>query len=129
MDTEHESYEIFGVEIDLGRCIRHIAKVRLRTSLGEIRDWLASDPTQREPLHTSWEPVDEAPLNVLFPEWPKPSLSKVRDDLKAFEDEYGMDTAEFRQAWEDEEPEARAIENGDIWLTLSDIERALTKRG
>lgn len=129
LDSEHESYKIFGVEIDLGRCIRHIARVKLRTPLGEIQDWLALDPAQRGTLHTSWEPVDEAPLNMLFPEWPKPSLHRVREDLGAFEDEYGMDTAEFRRAWEDEEPEVRAVEDGDIWLTLSDLERTLAKRG
>jgi len=127
--TEHETYEIFSVGIDLGRCIRHIAKARLLTPLDEIRGWIASDRAQREALVTRWEPVDGAPLHVLFPEWPKPSLDRVRDDLEAFEDEYGMDTGEFRRAWEAEEPEARAVEDGDIWLTLSDIERALAKRG
>lgn len=127
--TEHETYKIFGVGIDLGRCIRHIAKARLLTPLDEIRGWLASEPEQRGPFHTRWEPVDGAPLHMLFPEWPKPSLDRVRDDLKAFENEYGIDTAEFRRAWEDEEPEVRDIEDGDIWLTLSDIERNLAKRG
>jgi hypothetical protein len=125
--TERESYKIFGVEIDLGRCIRHITKARLLTPLDEIRAWIASDSAQREPLITRWEPVAGAPLHMLFPEWPKPSLDRVRDDLKAFENEYGMDTDDFRQAWESEEPNVREIEDGDIWLTLSDIERALAK--
>lgn len=126
--TEHETYEIFGVGIDLGRCIRHIAKARLLTPLDEIRGWIASDPDWRGPLNTGWEPVDGAPLHVLFPEWPKPSLDRVRNDLKAFEDEYGMDTGEFRRAWEAEESGARTIEDGDIWLTLSNIERTLANR-
>lgn len=129
MVTEHETYEIFGVGIDLGRCIRHIAKARLVTPLDEIREWIASDPAQQEPLVTRWEPVDGAALHVLFPEWPKPSLDRVRSDLKAFEDEYRMDTDEFRRAWEAEEPEAREVEDGDIWLTLSDIERSLARKG
>lgn len=59
--TEHETYEIFGVGIDLGSCIRHIAKARLLTPLDDIRGWISADPVQREPLVTRWEPVDAAP--------------------------------------------------------------------
>jgi len=126
--TEHETYDILGVRIDLGKCIRHIAKARLVTPLEEIRRWIASDPERREPLVTRWEPVDEAPLHVLFPEWPKPSIERVRTDLVAFQHEYGMDTEEFRRAWEAGEPQARQVEDGDIWLTLADVERALTRK-
>ena len=125
--TERESYKIFGVEIELGRCFRHITKARLLTPLDEIRAWTAPDPAQREPLITRWEPVAGAAVHMLFPEWPKPSLDRVRVDLKAFEDEYGMETDDFRRAWEAEEPSVREIEDGDIWLTLSDIEQALAK--
>lgn len=126
--TEHETYEIFGVGINLGMCTRYIAKARLLTPLDEIRKWVASDPEQRETLFTRWEPADGAQLHMMFPEWPKPSLDRVRNDLKAFEDEYRMETDDFRRAWEAEDQEVRAIEDGDIWFTLSDIERALAKR-
>jgi hypothetical protein len=126
--TENETFDILGVGIDLGKCIRHIAKARLVTPLEEIRQWIASDPERREPLITRWDPVDGVPLHVLFPEWPKPSVERVREDLAAFQDEYGMDTDEFRRAWEAGDPKARAVEDGDIWLTLSNIERALAKR-
>lgn len=126
--TEHETYEIFGVGIDLGQCIRHIAKARLLTPLDDIRRWIESDAGQREPLVTRWEPVDRTPLHILFPEWPKPSSDELRKDLESFENEYRMDTDEFRRAWEAEESEARAIEDGDIWFTLSDIERNLAKQ-
>lgn len=127
--TEHETYHIFGVGIDLGRCMRHVAKARIITPLEEIRRWLALDQEQREDFITRWEPVDGAPLHVIFPEWPKPSVERVRSDLAAFQDEYGMDTDEFRRAWEAEEPRAREVEDGDIWLALSDVERALTRKG
>ncbi len=69
--TEHETYEIFGTAIDLGKCIRHITKARLVTPLEEIRAWLAADPSERGTLATLWEPVDAAPMTVLFHEWPK----------------------------------------------------------
>lgn len=126
--TEHELYEIFGVGIDLGQCIRHIAKARLLTPLDDIRKWIESDTGQREPLVTRWEPVDRTPLHILFPEWPKPSLDELRKDLKSFENEYRMDTDEFRKAWEAEESRARAVEDGDIWLTLAEIEQNLAKQ-
>lgn len=126
--TEHERFEIFGAGMDLGACVRRIAKARMLTPLDEIRGWLAADPTQRKTLVTRWEPVDEAPLHVMFPEWPKPSLDRVRSDLKAFEDEYGMDTSEFLEGWEAGAPDARAVEDGDVWLTLASIERAMAER-
>ena len=69
--TENEAYEIFGVEIDLGTCIRHVAKARMVTPPDEIRAWLASDPSERGALTTLWEPVDGVPMTVLFHEWPK----------------------------------------------------------
>src|SRR5215210_2045947 len=85
--TEHESYGIFGSEIDLGMCIRHFAKARLLTPLGQIRDWIASDPARRGPMRTKWEPVDGSPLILLFPEWPKPTPGMVRLDPEASENE------------------------------------------
>ncbi len=75
--TEHETYEIFGTGIDLGTCIRHVAKARLLTPLDEIRKWLVSDATERENLTTLWEPVDGAPMTALFHEWPKPSSEEA----------------------------------------------------
>ena len=77
--TEHETYEIFGTAIDLGKCVRHIAKARMVTPLDEIRAWLASDPSERGPLTTFWEPVDGAPMTVLFPEWPKEAAEEQPD--------------------------------------------------
>jgi uncharacterized protein (DUF433 family) len=85
--TEHESYKVFGAEIDLGTCIRHVAKAQLLTPLNQIHDWIASDPTQRGPLKTKWEPVDGSPLILLFPEWPKPTPDMVRLGSEASEDE------------------------------------------
>jgi uncharacterized protein (DUF433 family) len=76
---EHETYEIFGTAIDLGTCVRHIAKARLVTPLGEIRAWLASDPSERGRLTTLWEPVDGAPMIVLFHDWPKGAAEERPD--------------------------------------------------
>jgi uncharacterized protein (DUF433 family) len=77
--TEHETYEIFGTDINLGRCIRHIARARLLTPLDEIREWLASDSAERGTLTTLWEPVEGAPMTVLFHEWPKPVFEETRE--------------------------------------------------
>ena len=77
--TEHETYEIFGTEIDLGTCIRHVTAARLLTPLDEIRGWLSSDPVERGPLVTTWEPVDGAPMTVLFHGWPKPASEETRE--------------------------------------------------
>lgn len=79
MRTEHEIYKIFSAEIDLGTCIRHVAKARLLTPLDEIREWLASDSTKRGTLTTKWEPVDGTPMIVLFFEWPKQTAEEPAD--------------------------------------------------
>jgi uncharacterized protein (DUF433 family) len=71
MVTEHETREIFGAEIDLGTCIRHVSPARMLTPPDKIRAWLASNPSEREDLTTLWEPADGAPMAVLFPGWPK----------------------------------------------------------
>lgn len=71
MLTEHETHEIFGAEIDLGTCVRHVSAARMLTPPDEIHAWLASDPSERGALTTLWEPVGGAPLTVLFHGWPK----------------------------------------------------------
>lgn len=81
MVTEHENYEIFGAEIRLGKCVRHVSAARMLTPPDEIREWLASDPTERGTLTTLWEPVDEAPMTVLFHEWPKASSEETEWDM------------------------------------------------
>lgn len=77
--TEHETYEVFGGEIDLGTCIRHISAARMLTPPDEIRAWLASDPAERGPLTTLWEPVDGTPMTVLFHGWPKPASEETSE--------------------------------------------------
>lgn len=79
MLTEHETYEIFGTEIDLGTCIRHISAARMLTPPDEIRSWLATDPTNRGDLTTVWEPVDGAPMTILFHSWPKATSDEQLD--------------------------------------------------
>ena len=75
--TEHETYEIFGSAIDLGKCVRHFVKARMLTPTDEIRAWLAADPIERGDLTTLWEPVDGAHITVLFHEWPKGTPDEV----------------------------------------------------
>ena len=77
--TEHETYEIFGAAVDLGTCVRHVAKTRMLTPTDEIRAWLASDPSERGTLTTLWEPVDGAPMTVLFHGWPKGATDEAHE--------------------------------------------------
>ncbi len=77
MITEHETYEIFGAEIDLGTCVRHVSAARMLTPPDEIRAWLASDPSERGVLTSLWEPVNGAPVTLLFHEWPKAAAEEL----------------------------------------------------
>ena len=81
MVTEHEIREIFGAEIDLGACIRHVSAARMLTPPDEIRAWLASNPSERGDLTTLWEPVNGTPMTVLFPEWPKAVTEEQEQDM------------------------------------------------
>ncbi|HLM77576.1 MAG TPA: hypothetical protein VK361_04180, partial [Rubrobacteraceae bacterium] len=128
MSSPGERVKIFDTWVDLGPSIRHISGARLDTPLSEMKEWLASNPEPQESFSVRWVPVEDAPLHVFFHDWPKPSLTATREDIKAFEAENGKTSEEFRQAWESGEEWAREVEDGDVWLTLLDVERHLQRR-
>jgi hypothetical protein len=123
--TVGERYKIFGTGVDLGLSLRYISSARVQTSHAEIEEWLASGPSQGSSFEVCWVPIDNAPVHVFYYDWPKPSLELVRRNLKAFENEYGMPSDEFRRAWEDGESRARNIENADIWISFLNAQEAL----
>lgn len=128
LDFPSEVRTLFGVRIDLGHCIRYAPKAHLLTPIDKMREWLATEPLAGDSYKTVWLPMEDTLLHTLFMEWPQPSLSEVRQDLEAFEQDYGMSTSEFRRAWENGDPKAWAVEDGDIWLTLSDVEQTLDRQ-
>lgn len=118
-----EVRKVFDAQIELGPSRWYISSARLRTTEAEMKEWLASEPKQGDSFEVRWVPLDDDVLaHFFYPEWPKPSLDVVRWNLKAFEDEYGMSSGEFRQAWEKGEPKARSIEEGDIWISFLDAQ-------
>ncbi len=123
--NEGEIRSIFGTPVDLGASSWYISGARLQTSRAEMEEWLASKRQQSDSFEARWAPVDDVLVHYFYHEWPKPSLDTVLRNLKAFEAEYGMTSEEFRQAWENGEPKARGIEEGDIWISFLDARQAL----
>jgi hypothetical protein len=129
LTSEYERVEIFGVWLDLGPNARYIFAARLVTSLDDMERWLSSKSTPDASFDTRWVPVDDAPLHAFYYEWPKPSPERLRRDLEAFEEEYGMTTDEFRMAWERGDRRVRILEDADVWASLADAERAMKEGG
>ncbi len=125
MTAAWERVNIFDTWVDLGSSTRYVSAARLQSSRAEMEEWLASEPKQDDSFEIRWAPEDGALVHVFYHEWPKPSLDVVRRNLETFEDEYGMSSDEFRRAWEDGEPKARGIEDGDIWISFLDAQVAL----
>ena len=90
-----------------------------------MEEWLASEHNEDDSFEVRWVPEDIAMVHVFYHEWPKPSPDVARRNIKAFEAEYGMNSDEFRRAWEKGEPRARSIEDGDIWISFLDAQEAL----
>jgi hypothetical protein len=125
MTSQGERYKIFDTWVDLGPSIRYLSGARLVTPRSEMEEWLTSEPGPDGSFEVRWVPVDGAWVHVFYQEWPKPSLEGIRDDIRAFEEENGRRSDEFRLAWENDEAWAHQIEDGDVWLTLLDAERHL----
>lgn len=123
MTSEGEMVKIFDAWVDLGPSIRYVSGARLITSRSELERWLSEEHTPEDSFGVQWAPVDEARVHVFYQDWPKPSLGAIREDLQAFEDEYGKSSKEFRRAWEAGEEWVRELEGSDVWLTLLDAER------
>lgn len=120
-----EIREVFGTPVDLGPSSWYISGARLQTTRAEMREWLASGSERDDSFEARWTPVDNVLVHYFYPEWPKPSPDVVRRNIEAFEDEYGMSSDEFRQAWEKGELRVRGIEDGDIWISFLDAQEAL----
>lgn len=124
MTSEGELYDIFGVRVNLGPSTRYVSAARLQSSHTEMEEWLTSEHDEDDPFEVRWAPEDGTMVHVFYHEWPKPSSDVARRNIEAFEDEYGMSSDEFRQAWEKGEPRARGIEEGDIWISYLDAREA-----
>jgi hypothetical protein len=128
MTVAWERHKIFDTWVDLGPSVRHISKARLVTPSSEMEKWLASGPELGDSFKIRWIPVEGAWLHIFYQGWPKPSLEAIREDIRAFEEDLGKGSQEFRRAWETGESWAHEIPDGDIWLTLLDAERHLEQR-
>lgn len=124
MTAEWERVSVFGAWVDLGPSIRYVYGARLLTPRSEMERWLASGSADGS-FDIRWEPVDGARVHVFYNEWPRPSLPAIREDIRAFEEEIGEGSDEFRRAWDAGEGWARGVEGGDAWITLLDAERHL----
>lgn len=124
-ENEFEIRKVLNAQVALGPSSWYISGARLQTTQDALEGWLASKPRQEDSFEARWVPVDDVLVHFFYPEWPKPSLDVVRRNLGAFEEEYGMDSDEFRRAWEAGEPRARSIEEGDIWISFTDAREAL----
>ncbi|MCA1716273.1 MAG: hypothetical protein LC781_05205 [Actinobacteria bacterium] len=120
-----EIRRVLNVQASLGPSRWYISGARLQTTRAEMEEWLASKPRQGDSFEARWVPVDDVLVHFFYPEWPKPSLDVVGRNLEAFEEEYGMDSEEFRRAWETGEPRARSVEEGDIWISFLEAQEAL----
>lgn len=129
LTSEYERVELFGVLLDLGPNARYVSAARSVTPLDEMERWLSSEPGPGASFDIRWAPVEDAPMHAFYYEWPKPSPERLRRDLEAFEEEYGMTTDEFRGAYERGDRGARSIEDADIWASLADAERAMREGG
>lgn len=123
--SSQEQISLSGNEVDLGPNIRWISKARLETPLPNIQEWLASNPGPEDGFETRWTPIDEAPLHVVFHNWPRPSLERIQEDIKALEHEYGMSWRTFSRLWKQGKPKARRIADGHMWMSLIEARDAL----
>lgn len=122
MTSEGEMVKILDAWVDLGPSIRYVSGARLITSRSELERWLSEENKPEDSFAVQWAPVDEARVHVFYQEWPKPSSGARREDLQAFEDEYGISSEEFRRARRAGEQWAQELEGGDVWLTLLDAQ-------
>ena len=125
MKSEGERAKTFDSWVDLGPSVRYVSGARLATPRSELEEWLASERSEDDSFEVRWTPEDDALVHVFYDEWPKPSLDVARRNIEAFEEEYGMTSEDFRRAWESGEPEVRAIEDGDIWISFLGAREAL----
>ncbi|MGH3087651.1 MAG: hypothetical protein ACRDSJ_10090, partial [Rubrobacteraceae bacterium] len=125
MTSEGELYKVFDAWVDLGPSARYVSAVRLQSSRAEMEEWLASEHDEDESFEVRWVPKGGAMVHVFYHEWPEPSSDVARQNIEAFENEYGMSSDEFRRAWEKGESKVRGIEDGDIWISFLDAREAV----
>lgn len=125
MTAEWDRRQIFDAWVDLGPLVHYVSGARLATPRSELEEWLAAANQDDGSFDVKWEPANGALVHALYYEWPKPSIEHVRRNLKAFEDEYGMSSAEFRRAWENGEDRARNLEDADVWISFQEAQEAL----
>jgi hypothetical protein len=119
---------LLGRELDLGPRVHWIERTRLAPGEAErLRERLAGDPEPAEGIEVVLVPDDDSPMHVFFTEWPKLSLERVRREIGAFEERYGMSSDKFRAAWKAGKESARRVEDGEAWMSLLRARKALER--
>ena len=127
MTTEGEQFPIFDVQVNLGPSVHFVSAARLDTPRSDMESWLATNPGPDDSFNVRWVPTEDDLYHIIYQELPKPSLIATREDIRAFEEDTGRSSAEFRRAWEDGEAWARELEYDEVWLTLLDAEHHLER--
>ncbi len=119
---------LLGRELDLGPRVHWIERARLAPGEAErLRGWLAEGPEPAEGIEVVLAPDGDSPMHVFFAEWPKPSLERVRREIEAFEERYGMRSDEFGAAWKAGREVAWRVEDGEAWMSLLRAREALER--
>lgn len=118
VESERADVRLLGVDLHLGPSMHWIERARLETPLVRIRGWLASETEPDDHIDLRFVPVDGSPMHIFFREWPKPSLERVRRNLRAFEVKYRMKSDKFAPAWRKGKQSVQHIQDGDIWMSL-----------
>lgn len=127
VESERAYVRLLGVDIHLGPSMHWIERARLETPLVRIREWLASGPEPDDHIDVRFVPVDGSPMHIFFREWPKPSLERVRRNLRAFEEKYSMKSDKFAPAWRMGKQSVQHIHDGNIWMSLIGARRELER--
>jgi hypothetical protein len=127
VQSERTDVRLLEVDLHLGPSVHWIERVRLETPLARIQEWLSSGPGPDDHIDVRFVPVDGSPMHMFFPDWPKPSLERVRRDLRAFEEKYGMKSDKFAPAWRKGKQGVQHVQNGDIWMSLIGARKELER--
>jgi len=118
-DLPEESYDVFGVRVNLGPSRRYVAAATLATGREEMEAWLGDRPGDGARLDLLWQPASGAPMHVFFEDWPKKTLGSIERELREFETVYGVGTERFRQGRERGEAWIREVQDAPRWASLA----------
>lgn len=128
LEVPNESYLVFGKEVDLGPSDRYLAAARLATTREEIEEQLSATGNSVGAVSLTWEPIDGAPVHVLFDQWPTGSSpNAIRQELREYEAIYGVRSQHFKQAWERREPWTLEVQDASRWFSLIEADEELAE--